>query len=450
MKILLLNPPGAKLYTRDYYCGDEAKGFYSWPPTDLLYLSAKLSAHEVLVIDAIVENLSPAQTHKEIVAFAPELILSLCSSVSFDEDICFLKEIQEATKARLFLSGDYPRTQYSELFLKHHFVEAVVVNFAINNLDEFLQGEVPLNIVTRETDTEFQEKYIDGFITGTPLFEKFKLKLYSMPLIEDGPFSTFITEFGCKYTCTFCFYEKTKYAARDLLDIEKELIKLKELGVNNLFINDPSFYSSVERGREVCQLISKTHEKLSYLCGMRVDNINEEIIKNLKDSGCYAIAFGVESSKKDTQKDIRKNLKDDDIQKAFKLCDTYSIKTLAHFILGLSGETYQDQKDNIDYAIKLDPNFATFNVATPVWDTSFRNNLVASGDFANEISVNISDDKFVWNNKDISNLQIKELKDYAFQKFYLRPSYIFRYLFSIKNFFQLKVLINELKSRVLS
>jgi len=59
-KVLLLNPPGDKLYLRDEYCSAVSKADYYWPPIDLLVLSGILSdKYEVEVIDAIVEKLSP-------------------------------------------------------------------------------------------------------------------------------------------------------------------------------------------------------------------------------------------------------------------------------------------------------------------------------------------------------------------------------------------------------
>lgn len=59
-RVLLLNPPGGKLYIRDYYCSFSSKASYYWPPQDLICLSGVLDERfEVGVVDAIVGRLSP-------------------------------------------------------------------------------------------------------------------------------------------------------------------------------------------------------------------------------------------------------------------------------------------------------------------------------------------------------------------------------------------------------
>ena len=59
-KILLLNPPGDKLYQRDMYCSAVSKANYYWPAIDLLILSGILGEkYEVHILDAIAEKLEP-------------------------------------------------------------------------------------------------------------------------------------------------------------------------------------------------------------------------------------------------------------------------------------------------------------------------------------------------------------------------------------------------------
>ena len=54
MRILLLSPPGAQIYIRDYYCSKFSKSNYLFHPVDLLMLSGRLAEHhEVHVLDAM-------------------------------------------------------------------------------------------------------------------------------------------------------------------------------------------------------------------------------------------------------------------------------------------------------------------------------------------------------------------------------------------------------------
>ena len=66
-QILLLNPPGDKLYQRDMYCSGVSKANYYWPSIDLLVLSGILGQrYDVTILDAIVEGLTPEETRRRI------------------------------------------------------------------------------------------------------------------------------------------------------------------------------------------------------------------------------------------------------------------------------------------------------------------------------------------------------------------------------------------------
>ena len=95
MNILLLNPPGKKLYVRDYYCSKVSKARYSYEPLDLLMLSGILSTHHrISVLDAIVHHTSPSDCLKEIKAINPQVVISLTGAVSYYEDVEFWKSLK--------------------------------------------------------------------------------------------------------------------------------------------------------------------------------------------------------------------------------------------------------------------------------------------------------------------------------------------------------------------
>lgn len=439
--VLFINPPGSKVYNRDYYCGDEAKGSYFWPPTDLLYLSAKTKKFKSYALDCIAEKVTISSALDNIKAINPDVIISLCSSVSLDEDILFLEKCKRLFKCQILVSGDYPRNEPSTFLNDYPFIDAVILNFAINDLDNFLlTNESKLNIYSREQKND--ETLVNNFEIGTPQFLIFKLDIYKMPLIKNSPFSTFISEFGCKYSCEFCFYAKTKYVKRSITDIKDELNELNKLGIKNIFINDPSFYSSPDHTEDVLRLISG-YNNFSFLCGMRVDNFTDDKALKLKQAGCYAIAFGVETTNNLTQKNINKNINIEKTSESFLIAKKYNIRTLAHFILGLENDNFNDQLEIINYSIKLNPDFATFNIASPVWGSLFRDKLSKKTNTKISPSINISEDQFSWIHPTISNSEIGKIKKMASRKFYLRPFYILKTLSHVKNFYQLKVIIYE-------
>ena len=55
---MLFNPPGDKIYIRDYYCSKVSKAYYYPQPVDLLIQSAYFpeDEYDITVIDAIAEK----------------------------------------------------------------------------------------------------------------------------------------------------------------------------------------------------------------------------------------------------------------------------------------------------------------------------------------------------------------------------------------------------------
>jgi len=61
MRVLLLNPPGERVYIRDYFCSKTTKSNYLFHPVDLVALSGTLAGeHELTVLDCMPERLDPA------------------------------------------------------------------------------------------------------------------------------------------------------------------------------------------------------------------------------------------------------------------------------------------------------------------------------------------------------------------------------------------------------
>ena len=67
MRVLLLNPPGERVYIRDYFCSKTTKSNYLFHPIDLVMLSGTVgSRHEIAVLDAIAEDLSIGESRERI------------------------------------------------------------------------------------------------------------------------------------------------------------------------------------------------------------------------------------------------------------------------------------------------------------------------------------------------------------------------------------------------
>src|SRR3989344_727403 len=218
MKILLLNPPGTKIYIRDYYCSKVSKTNYIYEPPDLLILSGILSEkHRVAVIDAIAEKLSENDCIARILQFRPDAIVFLSGAVSFQEDFPFMEKVKRLTNAKLIGSAD--------IFMEN----------------------------------------------GEKILEK-----YRFPFAY-GKFATVLTDYGCPFRCKFCIMSNLGFKFRSAENVIAELQYIKSLGINEIYFDDQTFGVNRKRTIDLCNAMLANNLQMKWSCFSRVDLIDEEI-----------------------------------------------------------------------------------------------------------------------------------------------------------------------------
>jgi hypothetical protein len=150
VKVLLLNPPGERIYIRDYFCSKTTKSNYLFHPVDLVALTGTLaSQHTVEVLDCMAERLDPAQAR----AFDPEVVLSLVGSVSWNEDRAFLSE-QHQSGRRVLVIGDVLHERSEQRLQAEAWIEAALHDFSNEDCLHYLAGnrERVLDMTLRQVD----------------------------------------------------------------------------------------------------------------------------------------------------------------------------------------------------------------------------------------------------------------------------------------------------------
>ena len=150
-------------------------------------------------------------------------------------------------------------------------------------------------------------------------------------------------------------------------------------------------------------------------------------------AGCRLVSIGVESGSQEMLDKIGKRITLDDVRLTVKIFKKAGIKIYNYFVIGLPWETEETVEDTIDFAIELNSDFISFYTATPLPGTKFY-------DYAKENRLINSETSFSSayfypsvKSHTLSKERIFELHKKAIRKFYLRPSYILKMLFSIKS-----------------
>ena len=244
---------------------------------------------------------------------------------------------------------------------------------------------------------------------------------------------------GCPYRCTFCSLPNigSKYRERD----PKKIVDEFEYLINNFPIKqisfvDPVFPLSKKTGLEFCEELirRKLNDKLVWTCETRVDIVDKELLKKMRQAGCKRILFGLESGVQESLNNVNKNFTLDDIRENIKYTKEAGIQTTGLFMIGLPGETKEMIRKTIDFAKEIDLDFAKFAITVPFPGSKIYEDLTERGelnrrDWENFVTFNPDPQELVYIPGKVKPEELINMQRKAHLEFYLRPKIIFGQLF---------------------
>jgi len=160
-----------------------------------------------------------------------------------------------------------------------------------------------------------------------------------------------ISSRGCIYNCTFCFHPLgQKYRSRSVSNFVAEVKYISETyNVKGLAILDELLSADKVRLYEICNRLKELPYKLYWMCQLRVDSVDAEMLQIMKEAGCYLISYGFESASDRILKSMRKNITKDQIRNALKLTREAGIGIQGYFIFGDTMETKETAYETLAF-----------------------------------------------------------------------------------------------------
>lgn len=179
---------------------------------------------------------------------------------------------------------------------------------------------------------------------------RYKPPIYDYPR---GPVATIAASRGCPFHCKFCdtstFGDRVRhYSPEVVFQMMKHLHETH--GVRHIGFVDDLFLASKNRVRELCERIMDDGLKMTWSCTARVDTVKPEVLKLMKQAGCWEISFGLETGSNDLLKKMDKLAEVEKSARAIRWTDEAGIRSKGLFMLGFPGEdehTIQQTKDFI-------------------------------------------------------------------------------------------------------
>jgi len=392
---------------------------------------AGLAAPKVVGVTVLTPNLAGA---KEAAIAAKKIFTNALLVIGGAHVSAVLEEaLREFSEADLGVYGEGEET-----------IKAILASFLVS-------GERPQKLagtIWRNSDQIIKatprETIKDLDILPRPARDLFNLDLYQ-PHPPYGRRKTYfneITSRGCPFKCSYCAKSVFGNSYRALSPVRvvediKDLVAKYQ--VREIHFYDDDLTLNRNRAVEIMELLIAAKLDLIWSCTTRCDLVDVELLKLMKQAGCWMISFGVESGSDVLRETVNKGVTRKQIEQAFYDTKRAKIKTTAYFMIGLPGETEETVKETIEFADKLDPHYVNWAVLTVYPNSPFyfdlQNGKYGKGKIkkADSASSPFQDSFQLGFEENLTRERMETLASFATRSFYLRPKRIVRILFDLRS-----------------
>lgn len=201
----------------------------------------------------------------------------------------------------------------------------------------------------------------------------------------------FIGSRSCPYSCAHCynskwkemFPEHGKMRYRDVADVVDEV---KSTNPEYVYWQDSCFGVNMRWMREFSRQY-KQKVGVPYQCHLRPEQVNEERILLLADSGCMSIRIALESASKRIRKLInRGTMTDEHVTSAIRLMKKWGIKVMLQNMIGIPSGTIDDDLTTLEFNIKCNPTYSWVSIYQPYPGTVLGDYCVKNGYYTGDYS----------------------------------------------------------------
>jgi anaerobic magnesium-protoporphyrin IX monomethyl ester cyclase len=170
---------------------------------------------------------------------------------------------------------------------------------------------------------------------------------------------------GCPGKCMFCGSPKfwgPKVRSHSPEYFVEQMRLLYKRGVNFFYVSDDTFTLRSDAVLRICELIRSKNLKVEWAAISRVDRVDSRVLTAMRKAGCIQISYGVESGSPQIRKIMRKNVSNEQVERAFRLTTEHGILARAYIIYGSPGETDQTIEESVQLLRRIKPCVCLFHV----------------------------------------------------------------------------------------
>ncbi len=350
-------------------------------PLGVLYLASYLrrEGQESAVCDLNVRRNWRRTAARAVKEFDPDIV-GISSNFSNRRETLEAAEIVKKTrqKAVVVVGGPHPTAAPQEYgqpavdYIIPYEAEKVMADFVRAGGTELVPGALRAGMPDIEHARRSMSRSVVENLDELPFpaYDMIDIRPYYINTYKKRPIVSIFTSRGCPHSCIFCCQEVSgrRWRPRSAGNVVDEMLWLRDtIGAREISVEDDNFTADVDRAFRICELMKRKKVCVPWQLsnGIRADRITRELLKAMKDAGCWKIAIAPEVGDEESMRAIGKGIPLDKFRQAARWCKELGIVFFGFFLMGFPFQERKHMQDIIDFALELDPLFMDLSKIVP-------------------------------------------------------------------------------------
>ncbi len=244
-------------------------------------------------------------------------------------------------------------------------------------------------------------------------------------LAKKYPSAMTITTRGCPFKCIFCAGKTVsgqRVRFRSAENVLAEIDLLYKQGIKEIIFLDDHFLANRKRAMDIMNgIMERKYDMAWRCCNVTAWLLDKEILEVMYKSGCDFLLVSPESGNQYVLDNIvKKPLKLNSLPGILNIAKSIGFSVMVNFVFGFPGETWDQIRDTIKYAEKLNVDIVNFHIATPLPKTELmeiclREKLLP-GDYVRNVSKYSGYGKGLITTKEFTPVELEVLRSFEWDR----------------------------------
>lgn len=417
MKILMLQPPSPPHMNvkRDYAGGmgvadpsdrgtfGHDAGYITLPYMSLLYATGVMdrAGHEVRFLDGQADNLDIEHVLQHVREFKPDVVVGVLNLPSLYGDLEVLKAVRTGVPGLRTVAIGSVAIPLFDFVASSGAADAIVrgdPEVILPDLIEALVHGGREDLFERRGDalTNRAVTHVENLNALPPMpyhlvpLEKYWYHGFG----KNIRYAAIFASRGCSFGCYYCPYPMgfgKRIVHRGPIQVVDEIEQLyREHNVRAILFRDQVFSMDWDITTQLCDEIIRRGLKIQWVVETRLDRVNEQILRKMKEAGCIRIHFGLESGDAKLFSLVGKDGAGGSMEQLvqnFLIAEKVGIHPHMFLLIGLLGETWDTIHQTIETIKRIKPLTLQVSIVTPypgtkLYDVAREKGLIETNDWS--------------------------------------------------------------------